>query len=159
MSEEAVRLLAEDATLWSVGEVTTGELALTACDALVFGADSQALRELAGASEATSAFGIEELLRALGDDFGFEVYQHDTVAGRLAASRILAAQCVDGRLAPRDLARWMHTRIGHGHEDRWVEALVSMDDRYDLAGNASSETMDEVDGAVLEAARHLLRQP
>jgi hypothetical protein len=69
--------LREDAVLWTVGEVSTGELVLCACDALVDGLDSDALRALAGANEGTSAFDIDDLLRSMAQDFGFE-YSHGT---------------------------------------------------------------------------------
>jgi hypothetical protein len=150
-----VRQLAEDATLWSVGEVTTRELVRLACDALVGDLDSQSLRELAGASPEESQYEIEDLLERVGHAFGFVVYERDSESGRLAAARILAAQCVVGGLPPRELASWMHTRIKHGHEDRRVEALVSLDDRYDVA-ETMGNPVDEIDRAVLVAAAQLL---
>jgi hypothetical protein len=99
--------LAEDAALWSTREVTTSELVRLACDALVDGLDSQALRELAGASDSTSVYEVEDMLERVAEDFGFRLLARDSEGGRLAATRVLAAQCVAGQLMPREFARWM----------------------------------------------------
>lgn len=136
--------------------MTTAELIRTACDALVVGADSQGLRELAGASDSTSRFDIEDLVEQVAAEFGFEFHRTDSSAGRLEASRLLARRCVNGHLLPREFARWMHTRIGHGHENRLVETLVTMDDRYDVSESYGDLTED-IDQAVLSAARELMR--
>jgi hypothetical protein len=56
---------------------------------------------------------------------------------------------------PREFARWMHTRIRHGHEDGRIETLVSMDDRYDVA-ESTGESLDQIDRQVLNAAERLL---
>jgi hypothetical protein len=149
--------LAEDSTLWSVGEVTTAQLIRLACDALVSGMDSQALRELAGAPESSSSsdYDIEDILERVADDFGFTFYRRNSADGRLAGARVLAAQCVAGHLPPRELARWMHSRIKHGHEDQRVEALVSLDDQYDIS-DYTGQSPEQIDRAVLGAAERLL---
>jgi hypothetical protein len=148
-----VTLLADDAALWSVGEAPTAKLVDHACAALVDGLDSQALRELAGVSPTAPENDLEDLLRRLADDFDFEFHWRHSENGRAAAARVLARRCVDGSLPPREFARWMHGRIGHGHQDRQVEALVSLDDEYDVAVRPT----DDIDRAVLNAARDLLR--
>jgi hypothetical protein len=149
--------LAEDATLWSVDDLTTAELVRSACGALVDGLDSQALRELAGAGVA-SDFEIEDLLARVAADFGFQSFTRDSPAGRVAAARVLAGQCVGGNLTPREFARWMHARIRHGHEDRRLEALVSLDDVYDLA-ETSGQALEDIDLRVRLAAHELLTSP
>ena len=155
MLDDHAEELAADLALWSVGELTTVEVIRMACDALVSGLDSQSLRELAGASERTSEYEIEDLLERVAVDFGLEFYARDSLEGRLAASRVLARECVAGRLEPREFARWMHTRIRHGYEDVGIETLVSKDDKYDvreLMGNP----VDDIDRQVLNAAERLL---
>jgi hypothetical protein len=147
--------LREDAVLWTVGEVTTRELVLSACDALVDGLDSQALRLLAGASESTSAFDIDDLLRALAPELGYGAISHGSVEGRIEAARVFAARCVRGELPPRELAGWMHERIRHGHPDRRVEALVVADDEYDTL-EYSSQSEAQLDARVVAFARRLL---
>jgi hypothetical protein len=147
--------LREDAALWTVGEVSTGELVLCACDALVDGLDSEALRTLAGANEATSAFDIDDLLRSVAHDFGFEYSPHGTEPARLAAACVFASRCTRGELMPRELARWMHERIGHGHTDPRVEDLVSLNDQYNILEYTGQSAAD-IDAAVTEAARRLL---
>jgi hypothetical protein len=67
--------LAEDATLWSVGEVSSADVVRVACDALVDGLDSQALRELAGASGSASDYEIEDLLQRAAAEIGFPFYE------------------------------------------------------------------------------------
>jgi hypothetical protein len=154
--EESLQQLEDDAALWSIRYVNTAELIRSACDALVAGADSPALRELAGAFDSAASFEIEELLQRVASDFGFDFHPRHSSAGELAAARVLAGRCVEGLLAPRDLARLMHTLIGHDHEDRRVETLVWMDDQYDLSAY-HDETVLQMDNAVLAAARELLR--
>jgi hypothetical protein len=56
---------------------------------------------------------------------------------------------------PRELARWMHERIRHGHPDPRVEALVSLDDQYDII-EYTGRSAAELDEAVTAAARRLL---
>ena len=156
MPEGVVQQLADDATLWSVGEVTTAEVVSSACDALVAGLDSQALRELAGASANDSQYDIEDLLERVASDFNFVCYRRDSDAGRLAAARLLAARCVAGALPPRQLAGWMHERIKHGHPDPRVEALVSLEDQYDIIQYTAGLTIEQIDRDVLAAATRLL---
>ena len=147
--------VATEMALWSVGESTTAKLVLVACDALVGGLDSQPLRELAGASGTSSNYDIEDILERLAHEHDVPFYRRHSSAGRKAAARVLAAQCVAGDLPPRELARWMHTRIKHGHDDPLVEALVSLDDQYDVC-DYSGESPDVVDRAVVEAAARLV---
>lgn len=155
MVEDYALQLAEDVVLWSVGEVTTAELVRCACDALIEGLDSQALRELAGASETDSQYEIEDLLERVATELDFAFYARDSADGRLAAARVLAARCAAGHLPPRELARWMHERIKHGHPDRRVEALVSADDQYDILGYTNQSEAD-IDRAVRAGAESLL---
>lgn len=150
--EDHVRRLADDAALWSVQEASSAEVVEHACEALVDGLDSQALRELAGMSPEAPPDDLEDLLRQVAADFGFPFYRRESDEGRAAASCALARECVGGRLPPRELTRWMHSRIRHGHEDNRVEALVALDDDYDIAVRPS----EEIDRAVVEAARRLL---
>lgn len=155
MAQTPAEQLREDAILWTVDEVTTVELVRSACDALVDGLDSQELRLLAGANGSTSNFEIDDLLRAIASDLGFKMWPHGSEGARFAASLVLAARCVAGQIDPREFAAWMHERIRHGHPDRRVEALVSLDDRYDTV-NYTGESIRAIDGAVLEAAGLLL---
>ena len=49
----------------------------------------------------------------------------------------------------------MHERIRHGHPDPRVEALVSLDDQYDII-EYTGQSAAELDEAVTAAARRLL---
>ncbi len=150
------RQLEADVALWSVDGVTSCEVIRLACDALVSGLDSQALRELAGASPSSPAYDIEDLLERVAIDFELTFHGRHSEGGQLAAARVMAAQCVAGELPPRELARWMHSRIQHGHDDQRVEALVYLDDRYDVREH-TGESLDQIDVAVMNAAKYLLR--
>jgi len=112
-----VERLAEDVALWSVGEIMTADIVEHACDALVGGLDSQALRELAG---------------------------------------VLARRCVAGELPPREFVQWLHSRVGHGHEDEQLEALVSLDDSYDIT-EYTGVGAEEIDRQVMDGAHRLLQ--
>ena len=151
-----VERLAEDVALWSMGEIMTADIVEHACDALVGGLDSQALRELAGASPTTFSVDIEKLLRQLAEDFGFPFYERRGEAGRLAVARVLARRCVAGELPPREFVQWLHSRVGHGHEDEQVEALVSLDDSYDIT-KYTAVGAEEIDQQVMDGAHRLLQ--
>jgi hypothetical protein len=158
VDHEATKARLSDATaLWSVGAVTADEVITRACDALVAGHDSQALRELAGAPRASSVYEVEDLLAQVADDFGFSFHPKGSEQGRVAAARVLAALCISGHIAPRELARWMHDTIGHGHGEA-LEALVLLDDDYDLVEYAG-QSAEDIDRTVIDAARKLLLMP
>lgn len=103
-----------------------------------------------------SEFEVEDLLARVASDFGYLFYPRDSEAGRVPAASVLAGQCVAGRLPPRELARWMHTRIGHGHDDDRVETLVGLDDRYDVA-ESTGGPLEEIDSDVRRAAERFVR--
>jgi hypothetical protein len=77
--EESLQQLEDDAAMWSIRYLNTAELIRSACDALVAGADSPALRGLAGAFDSAASFEIEELLQRVASDFGFD-FHRDTAA-------------------------------------------------------------------------------
>lgn len=111
--------------------------------------------ELAGASPTTFSVDIEELLRQLAEEFGFPFYERRGEGGRLAAARVLARRCVAGALPPREFVHWLHSRVGHGHEDEQLEALVSLDDSYDIT-DASGVRAEDIDRQVMRGAHELL---
>lgn len=145
---------AEAAALFSIGAVTPSDVVALACDALVDGQDSQALRELAGQTPPTSVYDIEDLLEKLADDLLFTFHRRGSDSERIAAAWVMAARCVAGEMPPQELTRWMHERVGHGH-DSPLEDLVSLDDQYDIA-EYRGQDKKELDLAVVAAARRLL---
>lgn len=146
---------AEAAAFFSIGAVTPSDLVALACDALVGGQDSQALRELAGQTPPTSVYDIEHLLEKLADDLLFTFHRRGSDSGRIAAARVMAARCLAGEMPAQELTRWMHERIGHGHDSPPLEDLVTLDDQYDIA-EYTGQDKKEVDSAVVAAARRLL---
>jgi hypothetical protein len=78
----------------------------------------------------------------------------DTDEARVAAAAAMARETLDGRLPPRELARWAHRAIRHGRA-KVLEDLVVLDDVYDtLPYTAEAEA--DVDGRVLDAAARLI---
>lgn len=61
-TEPAARRLQDRAVLWSMGEIRATEVVTVACDALVAGLDSPALRILAACTRAEADYAVPDLL-------------------------------------------------------------------------------------------------
>lgn len=153
-------MLEARSALWAVGAIRAGSLAEAACDALVAGLDSEALRALAGATDAESDFVVVELLDAIAADMDIQVWTEDSAPARVAAAQAMARLCVDGELQPLDFVNWLHQHVMHGHPDPRIEVLVSLSDDYGILRIEdpfdSAPWTQELNETVINAARRLI---
>ncbi|UCM87481.1 hypothetical protein [Streptomyces marincola] len=128
-SEAAAGKFQDLAALWSIGEATPTDVVDGACDALVAGLDSPALRMLAACTRAEAASDVPDLLPPALDELGLVFHPVDSVSGLEAATRVLAARLLAGELTPRELTRQVHWHCGH--RVPLAQPLAALDDDYD----------------------------
>ncbi|MFE2532092.1 hypothetical protein [Streptomyces sp. NPDC059371] len=155
-TEPAARELQDRAVLWSVGEIRATDVVAAACEALVAGLDTPALRILAACTRAEADYDVRDLLPPALDELGLAFYSVGSVAGQEAAARALAARMLAGEMTPRELAFRIHSRFGH--ELPLVEGLAELDDDYDTL-DYSNRTRAQVDADVTAEALRLGRHP
>ncbi|MFD5568924.1 hypothetical protein [Streptomyces cadmiisoli] len=155
-SESVARELEDRAILWSMGEIRAADVVAGACDALVAGLDSPALRMLAACTRAEADYDVPDLLPPALDELGLTFHPVGSVAGQEAAARALAARTLAGELKPRELAFRIHQRFGH--ELPLVERLANLDDEYDIL-EYGDRTPAQVDAEVLAEALRLTQDP
>ncbi|MET9291080.1 hypothetical protein [Streptomyces sp. NPDC003077] len=152
----AASTLQDHAAFWSMGEIRAGGIVDAACDALVAGLDSPALRMLAACTRSEADYEVPELLpRALGE-LGLTFHPLASEAGREAAARAVAARLVAGELPPRELASRIHELFGHTLP--LAKRLAELDDEYDLL-EYGDRTAEEVDAEVTAEAHRLAAHP
>lgn len=95
-----------------MGEIRATDVVTAACDALVAGLDSPALRILAACTRAEADYDVPDLLPPALDELGLTFHPAGSVAGQEAAARALAARMLAGELTPRELAFRIHQRFG-----------------------------------------------
>ncbi|MEU8527747.1 hypothetical protein AB0C77_19465 [Streptomyces sp. NPDC048629] len=152
----AARTLQDHAALWSMSEIRAHEVVGTACDALVAGLDSPALRILAACTRAEADHDVPDLLPPALDELGLTFYPVGSIAGQEAAVRALAARMLAGELTPRELTFWIQQRFGHSVP--FVEQLAALDDEYDIL-EYGDRTLAQVDAEVTAEARRLVEHP
>ncbi|MEV5173841.1 hypothetical protein AB0L10_22775 [Streptomyces flaveolus] len=113
-----------------MGEIPATDVVTAACDALVAGLDSPALRILAACTRSEADYDVPDLLPPALDELGLTFHPAGSVAGQEAAARALAARMLAGELTPREPAFRIHARFGH--ELALVERLANLDDEYDI---------------------------
>ncbi|WP_235451620.1 hypothetical protein [Streptomyces olivochromogenes] len=139
-----------------MGEIRAGDVVSAACDALVAGIDSPALRILAALTRIEADYDVPELLpQALGE-LGLIFYPIGDEAGREAAARALARRMLAGELTPRDLVRRIHHR--YGHDLALTRRLAELDDEYDTL-EYGDRTAAEIAAEVTAEARRLAGHP
>lgn len=144
------------AALWSFGDRSNLDVVDAACDALVAGLDSPALRELAGVFREDSEWEVRILLPRALQELGLRFYEPESVEGKAAGLAVMARYCVAGTMGPRQLAYWAHVVIGHGQPPE-IEQFVVFDDVYDVVeSGAAKETLEDIDRRVLQACEALL---
>ncbi|MGW7253519.1 hypothetical protein [Streptomyces sp. NPDC054834] len=151
----AARQFQDRAVLWSIGEIRAADVVAGACDALVAGLDTPALRILAACTRAEADQDVPDLLPPALDELGLVFYPVGSVAGQEAAARALAARMLAGELTPRELAFRIHRRFGHGLPQ--AERLAELDDEYDILeyGDRTSAQVDaDVRSEALRLAQH-----
>ncbi|MEU9644364.1 hypothetical protein [Streptomyces sp. NPDC048188] len=152
----AAHRLQHCASLWSAGDLRATDVVAAACDALVGGLDSPALRILAACTRAEADYDVPDLLPPALDELGLVFHPATSAAGREAAVCALAALMLEGELTPRELAFRVHRRFGH--EFPPAERLAQLDDEYRLLA-CDGGTSTEVDAEVRAEALRLARRP
>ncbi|WP_370665710.1 hypothetical protein [Streptomyces sp. IBSBF 2507] len=152
----AALALQDHAALWSLGEIPATEVVSSACDALVAGLDSPALRMLAACTRTEAYYDVPDLLPPALDELGLTFCPAGSVAGQEDAARALAARMLARELTPRELVFRIHQRFGHGLP--LVEALANLDDEYDIL-DYGDRTSAQVDADVVAEALRLTRHP
>ncbi|MET8135142.1 hypothetical protein ABZV24_24865 [Streptomyces sp. NPDC005251] len=155
-TEPAAREFQDRAVLWSMGEIRATDVVSAACDALVAGLDSPALRILAACTRAEANYDVPDLLPPALDELGLTFCSAGSVVGQEAAARALAARMLAGELTPRELAFRIHQRFGH--DLPLVERLAELDDDYDIL-EYGYRTPAQVDADVTAEALRLARHP
>lgn len=113
---EAVESLHREAALWLVSERGREPIIRAACDALVAGVDGDSLVALAGMSVHASELetDADDLIHAALAEQGRLLPERYSAAADELALGVMAAEAVQGRWTPRELAAWAHRVIGHG---------------------------------------------
>ncbi|MFE2298791.1 hypothetical protein ACFXAW_11375 [Streptomyces sp. NPDC059445] len=155
-TEPAARELQDRAVLWSMGEIRAADVVAAACEALVAGLDTPALRILAACTRGEADYDVPDLLAPALDELGLTFYSAGSGAGQEAAVRALAARMLAGEMTPRELAFRIHSRFGHGLP--LVETLAGLDDDYDTL-EYSDRTQAQIDADVTAEALRLVRRP
>ncbi|MFE1291194.1 hypothetical protein [Streptomyces sp. NPDC058751] len=153
-TEHAARELQDRAVLWAMGENRAADVVVAACDALVAGLDSPALRILAACTRAEADDDVPDLLPPALDELGLIFYPVGSTAGEEAVARALAARMLAGELTPRELTLRIHQRFGHGLPP--VERLALLDDEYDVL-EYGDRTRAQLDAEVTAEALRLVR--
>ncbi|MFI5760402.1 hypothetical protein ACIA8F_05600 [Streptomyces sp. NPDC051563] len=149
---EAADALQDHAVLWSVGEVTGGDVVDVACDALVAGLDTPGLRILAACTYAEASYDVHDLLPAALHELGLVFHPFEGEAGPEAAVRALARRMLAGAFTPAEFTLRIHSR--YGHEPPLTRRLAELDDEYETL-EYGDRTVDEVDAEVMALARNL----
>ncbi|MEW2448601.1 hypothetical protein AB0896_13705 [Streptomyces parvulus] len=151
-SAEAAALALQDrAALWRTGEAGAADVVSSACDALVAGVDSPALRILAACTRAEADYDVHDLLPPALDELGLVLHPAGSRAAQEAGVRALATRTLAGELTPRELAFRVHWRFGHDFSP--AERLAVLDDEYDYLEHG--EDTAQVDADVLAEARRI----
>lgn len=151
-TESAARELQDRAVLRSMGEIRATDVVTAACDALVAGLDSPALRILAACTRAPADHDVPDLLPPALDELGLIFYPVGSVTGQETAAPALAARMPAGELTPRKLAFRIHQRFGH--ELPLAERLAALDDYYDILEHGD-RTPAQVDADVTDETLRL----
>ncbi|ASU80832.1 hypothetical protein CDG81_04715 [Actinopolyspora erythraea] len=154
--ESAARRLREHAVLWSAREVRAEEVVRVACDALVVGLDSPALRILAACTRAEADDEVRELLTEVLGELGLVFYPLDGEAAWEPAVRLLARRFLAGETSPRDFTRRLHRN--YGHEVDAALPFVELDELYDTLDYTEC-TVAELDDEVIAEARRIAAHP
>ncbi|MFG2334258.1 hypothetical protein ACGFMM_32295 [Streptomyces sp. NPDC048604] len=151
--ESAALRLQDLAVLWSVGECRAADVVDAACDALVAGLDSPGLRVLAACTRAEADYDVHDLLPPALDELGLVHYPFgDEDSAPEAAARALARRMLAGESTPREFARRVHARYGHG--PALTERVAELDDEYDVVEYGNGTAAD-IDAEVIAEARRL----
>ncbi|MEV3987281.1 hypothetical protein AB0J57_00060 [Streptomyces sp. NPDC049837] len=152
LTERAAADLQDRAALWSIGEACAHDVVMAACDALVAGLDTPALRVLAACTRGEADYDVPDLLPAALEELGLGFCPPGSLAGQEAAVRALARRLLGGELTPRELAFQVHQHFGH--ELPPAETLAELDDEYDTL-EYGERTRAQIDADVVAEAGRL----
>ncbi len=155
-TEAAAREFQDRAILWSAGEIRAPDVVAAACDALVAGLDSPALRILAACTRAEADYDVPDLLPPALDELGLTSYPLGSTAGREAAVRALAARMLADELTPSELTFRIHRRFGHTLP--LAARLAELDDEYGIL-EYGDRTPAQIDADVTAEALRLAEYP
>jgi hypothetical protein len=163
--DEVRRALSDAGALMSVEDMDPAEVIKVACDALVAGLDSQALRELAGLAYDSSEFGVLDLLEQTLEELNLPRYELFSEAGWLAALKVHAARCVSGEETPREFYAWLQF-VGADDQSQGLDKAIRRDTRISsivaelyerVAGKQDGPDLEKFDSEVLAACRQLFK--
>ncbi|MGJ7906886.1 hypothetical protein ACOQFL_10430 [Actinopolyspora sp. H202] len=146
----------EHAVLWSAREIRAEAVVRSACDALMAGLDSPALRVLAACTRIEATEAVRELLPTALGELGLVFYPLDSEAATEPAVRLLARRLLAGEMRPRAFA-WRISRV-HGSNMDLALPFVGLDDAYDTV-EYTEYTVAELDTEIITEARRIAAYP
>lgn len=149
----ALEDLVETLLRWSVEKMSTAEVVSDATQLVAEGSVAEWVVALACLPPDASATDVEDALGRAIPEIDVPVVPRGNPEAVLAAALAMVRRCLMGHVAERDLARWMHTVIGHARSEE-LEPLVVLDDVYDSARYTSDSTAS-VDARVRAEAERL----
>lgn len=150
-----LEVLCDEVALWcTTPEAGTAVVVDMACQGLVQGLDGDALRAVARTSIGNEDWSFDDSVAAMLEELGRTFPGRWTPLAQSGAVRAMSRRMLASGLSPRELARWAHRVVGHSGVAE-AQRLVELDDAYDCLGS-SSDTAEDLDRAVTDAAQHLV---
>lgn len=146
MHEELVEAIA----WWRAGTADGRRVLVDAAiEALLEGAESAALAELAGLPGDENPYAVDAVVSRVLEDLRLrDALGVDT---DLIAARRLCRAVLTGATSERELTRWVHTHFHHESSSDLINQLAELDDDFDLAASVRGST-SEVSARVREVA-------
>jgi len=142
--------LCDKTLLWGVGFVNAADVVRAACDVLAAGLGGMAMAMLAGVHLRRADEEAPDLMPDALAEVGLPFFPRGSEAGQAAGLAAMAGRLLSGILKPRELTAWAHGVIGHDGCELG-QALVALDDQYDLAYAVGGDRGEQVDTAALDA--------
>lgn len=152
--------LVESALLWLIGQGAFEQVVRDACDILVGGWAGSAVAELAGLSIHADRWSgdAEQVVHDALIELDRELPPRGTDAAQAAAVTAMCRTALAHRIIPRELAAWAHRAVGH--DGVWMaQALVELDDQYDLCGTRYGGDSHDLDARILDYCRSVVESP
>ncbi|MGQ7312481.1 hypothetical protein ACUOFU_12305 [Microbacterium arabinogalactanolyticum] len=158
VGDDAHASLVEAIAWWRIGDAD-GRRVLTdaATEALVAGAESEALAELAGLPGDESPFAVDALLARVIAELGLD--RALSADQEMLSVRRLARAVLTGEIGERDLTRWVHTRFHHESSSDLVNRLAELDDDLDIAQDGIKGSVADAHARIREVASMLVNGP
>lgn len=130
----AMHALQDSADLWAANGGSAESVIRAAVDVVAEGEGGDDLVDLAGLSYRWPVWDFGHKVERALAEVGLPFHPHGSDEALLGVLRLMAREVQAGRMSPRDLARWAHQTVGHDGLGE-AQALVNLDDRYDLASD------------------------